>query len=903
MNRLIRASAGSGKTHALTTQYLRLLRERHRAAPSTTVEDEDTLGVATILAATFTRKAAGEIFDRLLTRLASAALTENGLTALQNALDEQCLTAGDCRDLLRRLCRSLHHVQIGTLDSFFGRLCRVYGPEMGLGGDVRLTHPQDPRCRALQAEALDATLDSLGGLDAATTLFQTLTRQEAPSSVGPRILELLQAVSEAVTGAEPEHWETLSVPDRPAQTEIDAALSHLEEYRLTLAGKQWPAAVESDLRRFRDGAWEEFLGGGLAKPCLAGTCQYYNKPIPTDAVAAYAVLLDTAKHALLAELRDRTLALRTLHREFSAQSAALRLPEGIVFFAETPLLLKAVLGDGTDGARQDGVSLEHILLDEFQDTSDPQWGLLRGFALGQAVRSSGSVFVVGDAKQAIYGWRGGRAEIFQQLEHEICPVTRETLEQSHRSSSVVLGVVNDVFRAIPGNEALAEHPETAARWAEHFQEHHAAKALPGRVEFCVSPVPPDSVDGEEAGEAPDHLACCAERMAGEIGRLPPGTSVGVLVRTNAALARMTDLLRAFGIPAGGEGVGRIADDPAVELLLSALTLADHPGHTAAAHHVARSPLGAVLGLADHADAARTAAVAAAIRCQLLDEGYGAVLCRWAALLSPFGLERTARRLEQVVEMAAEFDTLPPMHPDDFARAVREREAEMPGRAQVRVMTINRAKGLEFDVVFLPDLDWKIQPSDKPCLVQRADPREIAAGASAIRAVHAWPSRAHQALHPALADGGVRAQAEEVTGMLCLLYVAMTRARHALHLYVAPHALRRDGTPEKPGLKPASLLRAALCGGAAHRDQGQDWRTLWRAGEPDWWAQWPPPHAPSRPDAPPRPALRFRPSDGPRPGSLPPGSGKAPDDAPRTAADLLTLYPSASGEDSVGRGAQ
>lgn len=909
-NHLLSASAGSGKTHALTTQYLRLLRAQHREIES---GNATALRPESLLAVTFTRKAAGEIFDRILARLADAALSDAGLLELREAFGEEALTQETCRDLLHHFCRSLHRVQVGTLDSFFGRLCQVYRQEAGLGGDLRMTDLKSPHCTALQKEALLSLLKS-SDLEETDRLFQTLTKQKAASSVFSKLLPLLQAITEAVDGAGPHCWEQLVVPDRPAQAAIDAALKNLDDYRQTLTGKQWPPAVAGDLERFRDCQWEEFLGKGLAKPCL-GDCTYYGKTIPEERVQDYLVLLAVVKQELLGELKERTLALREISAAFAKHFTAERRKHGFLLFSETPALLGRVLDDPAQtGRRLDG-PLEHLLLDEFQDTSDAQWGLLRGFAR-QAALGPGSVFVVGDAKQAIYGWRGGRAEIFEQFGSDIQPLTEGTLEKSYRSSAVVLGVVNSVFGAIHANEALKDHTQTAERWASYFHDHQTARPQPGFVELCVSPVPEDpiaaSADGNgEAGNVDDeedggagwgaagaspHLAQCGKRIAQEIGRLPPEKSVGVLVRTNKTLAQMVDLLRAEGVAVSGEGVGKIADDPAVELILSALLLADHPGHTAAAYHLACSPLGPLLrlppaGAEANAAASETASAAAAIRRRVLSDGYAGIIVEWAAALAPYGLDRTARRLEQLLELAAGLDALPPLRPSEFVRAVRESTVENPGAARVRVMTVNRAKGLEFDAVFLPDLEWKTRASDAVCLVKRASIGDISLGASPIEAVYARPSKAVQQIDPALSALAEAEAAEEVTGMLCLLYVAMTRPRSALHLYVAPHKLNKNGSPEKPGLKPAALLRAAFCGSASHPAQGSDWKTLGCWGEPAWWPDTPPVERPAA-EPPPRPALRFKPSDGIRRGFLP--SEKPERDNPKAAEDLLRLQGGAAG---------
>jgi len=910
MNQLISASAGSGKTHALTTQYLRLLRARHLEVLSGT---ETTLRVESLLATTFTRKAAGEIFDRILKRLAGAALHDEGLEKLRDELKDETLTKEICQDLLLHLCRSLHRVQVGTLDSFFQRLCQVYRQEAGLSGDMRMTDSKSPHCLALQKEALQSMLKDMDDPDEAGALFQKLTRQKASSSIVPKILSMLQDVSESVTGAQHHHWEQLLVPDRPALERIDAALENLDDYLLTLTGLRWPAAVSGDLERFRGQQWEKFLTGGLVKPCLAETNTYHNVPIPEERVRDYQVLLAVAKHELLKELKERTLAIRDVHEAFSRKFKERLRREGYVLFSETPVLLTELIGDMVQtGRRLDG-SLEHLLLDEFQDTSDPQWGLLKGFAL-QASLAPGSVFVVGDAKQAIYGWRGGRAEIFEQFGNDIQLLEKGTLEKSYRSSEVILNVVNDVFQKISSNAALEEHTQAAAQWEEYFKEHLAAKTLPGFVEFCVSPVPadpnivaagdgdgqPGDGDGDDGADwnaagASHHLARCAERIAEKIGKLPPGHSVGVLVRSNKTLAQMVDLLRAKRVPVSGEGLGKIADDPAVELMLSGLLLADHPGHTAAAYHVAHSPLGESLGLTaafglegrmggDGMDADKVALIASGIRRKILSGGYAGILTEWATVLAPFGMERTGRRLEQILELAAGFDALPPMRPSSFVRAVRESSVENPGAAAVRVMTINRAKGLEFDVVFLPDLEWKTRVSDQTCLVKRASVGAISGGASPVEAVYARPNAVVQQLDPDLSALGEIAAAEEVTGMLCLLYVAMTRPKMELHLYVAPHRINAGGAPASPGLKPAAILRAALCGSARHPDQGSDWTTLKKWGQPL-----------QRTDdkvlertasPPPRPPLRFGHSDGTRRGSLPNAASER--SIPAMANDVLRL---------------
>ena len=419
MNTLIRASAGSGKTYALATEYLRLLRARHRAAlagEAGSAQQDASLRVESLLAATFTRKAAGEIFDRILLRLADATLDGAALAELQGALADPTLTQTECGDLLLRLCRSLHRVSIGTLDSFFGRLCAVYGAEAGLAGPgVQMMDPKHPRCAALQRDALRLLLGRMPSAQA-EGLLDGLTRGRAASGVAAAFLALVTDLSETLDDLPAGAWDRLTVPPAPDAEDVKAAAAGLRDAAPTLRLDSWRKALEGDLGRFRARQWEEFLSKGLSAGCRRSPARYGSSKenIPDAVVAQFGVLHAQAAAELLAALQTRTQALHHLLTHFAREYEALRRAEGLLLFSEPPRLLRAVLGEAAETARRLDGAVEHLLLDEFQDTSDAQWSLLQSFALGAAC-GPGSVFVVGDAKQAIYGWRGGRAEIFERI--------------------------------------------------------------------------------------------------------------------------------------------------------------------------------------------------------------------------------------------------------------------------------------------------------------------------------------------------------------------------------------------------------------------------------------------------------------------------------------------------------
>ncbi|MCA9106848.1 MAG: UvrD-helicase domain-containing protein, partial [Planctomycetales bacterium] len=108
----IRASAGTGKTFQLSNRYLRLLLAGQRPD--------------SILASTFTRKAAGEILERVIQRLARAAASSAEATDLAGHLDAQQVERPEFARLLRDLLRRLDRCRISTLDSYYGQLARTY---------------------------------------------------------------------------------------------------------------------------------------------------------------------------------------------------------------------------------------------------------------------------------------------------------------------------------------------------------------------------------------------------------------------------------------------------------------------------------------------------------------------------------------------------------------------------------------------------------------------------------------------------------------------------------------------------------------------------------------------------------------------------------------------------------
>lgn len=854
-HRVILASAGSGKTYRLVMWYLRLL---HAGC-----------GPETILATTFTRKAAGEILSRVLVRLADAARDPAKAKQLSLDLKDPRLTASRCRELLAQLCHSIHRLSISTIDSFFNRVAQSFRFELGIPAGVRIIDEQSAAASQMRAMAIDAML----GDEPPDVLLQLLRRlhhdaakrsvTEAVDSIVSKLHGLYQQAQDRRLWCQVDLPKDLLV-DAEIVTAIDVLTAMGEQVPLTKArkpihywAKAWQKLCEAAMLR----QWEPFLENTLATAISTNKSECYKAPITDAWRHAILPLVRHARAYRLQQVAEQTAATYDLLHRYDKHIQRLKTEQRVMFFSDLSNLLARKLPDLGDDVLTEvyyrlDASVSQLLLDEFQDTSIDQWTVLKPLAEEVTAHADGSrtFFCVGDPKQSIYAWRGGCAELIEQLDQQL-PLEEQHFEQlqiSYRSSQMVLDAVNSVFRDLPNNPWVGGVDEddededgdgdesdmaiaaqmVAQAFSESFADHRAAKEqLPGYVEMLSTPAPqllPDANPANEEARNEERFAIHARHVAErieQIVRACPGRSLGVLTATNEYAATLIDLLRRRGLPASGEGGTALTDDPAVNLVLAALTLADHPGHSAAAFEVAQSPLAAVLDLKSHRPD-DVAPAALRIRRKLLESGYGPTISDWARALAPHCNQRSVLRLTQLIEMADEYEPLVTLRPRHFVEHVRSRTVEEPTPAAIRVMTVHRSKGLEFDIVVLPQLHRSITPKPDVC-VQRLD------RIGDITAVFCGLSKKVIGLSPRLREAYDESCSMELRDDLCSLYVAMTRARHALHLYLPPSPANQNGEARSRGLSHASILLAALFNG---EDDPAGAQVFFTHGDPRWFEE-------------------------------------------------------------------
>ena len=754
-NVLIEASAGTGKTQALAERLIALIRGG--------VKPQE------IVALTFSRAAAGEIFERFVTLLAEK-------------IEKGEVDAA----LLREVIATQHLSQIGTLDSFLMRIVRSFPLELGIMGKLEMMDDYESA-----AERARVSFGILRRTDAALKrafdeAFSLAMNRENVRSFTETYRSFISAWHERFLSLpEPQAWgdaARLRLADADFKSQISDRTSAVTGLLSSVSSL---TSLADSLEGFVDSdAWREFVAWvrefrgsfaglkGFAKKFVemgdglfAGATvevSYSRKQYAfggTQAAAirnAIASLYATAVRMKLEMARG----IYTLVSSFEDEYAKKVRAAGRLVFADVPRL---ILGLGTDARlgleyRMDA-KIRAWALDEFQDTSREQWKALGGL-IEEAKQSGGekSVFVVGDRKQAIYGWRNGDVSIFTR-ERESGAYAVGELKRSWRYGGPLVEAINAVF--VRGR-LRDEFPS----WES--PAHETAKPeLGGFVQTVESP----------GAKAEDFIEPVFNALKA-VDPVARGISAAILVRTNAFGELLAAELKQRGLKGVvWEGESDVLDTPALLAFLDALSLADHPGDKQAYEHFRRTPL----ARAKYGETVPEAAeLSGAFALSFATKGLVRTFRDLRAALpedpSAAWSEFTEARFTDMLRAAAEFEGSMEagVRLGDFISFLRsrtKRNVAEPGR--VKIMTIHRSKGLGFDYVVLPLYEHDALD---------AEPEGPLVGDGWILpdpGVHV--TSAVPELQPAWRARKDRAEQEA----LCTYYVAMTRAKRAMTIVLHP----------------------------------------------------------------------------------------------------------------------
>ncbi len=811
-NLLVLASAGSGKTFCLSDRIIGLV--------AGGIEPDK------IVALTFTRKAAGEFADAILTKLAGAAEDAGRASVLGEAIGNR---DAHFEELLEKVVRKLPKLTLGTMDGFFARVVKGFQYELGVtGGKFDLLEGEIGE--SLRDGLLESLLD--GELDAETEEeFAAVFRRATAGKEGTRVLEELRNFvgtwHRLFVSPDGNEWGPASLAGLEVSEWEKQKHALIEQVR-----RDWPNVP--DRKKRHDTAFEPMLkaftehtvGSGLLDKTTGlvpkileaaqegtGSLSFsYYQPLEITGLAAEALrnLVELAARCELAAALSRT---RGIHGVISCYDALVQRElraKGKLGFDDVKRLMGAWMKGEDARLRRESVDFRldanynHWLLDEFQDTSREEWNGLLPLVDEGLTDDESTVFIVGDKKQAIYAWRGGEVGLFDEvIENYRGGLSVETMAESWRSCPQVLELVN---RVCGDGETMARlFGEAARRW--EWEDHVSAPPLArpekegyGRVEI----IPRDDDKMERV-----------ITLLKELGNGRKELTCGVLVETNKHVGEWADALRAAGFQVVEEGAREPGKDHPVGVMIWQLLrwMAD-PSDDFARHTVMMSPLATVLseklGEAWQGVWEKLGGLAS-------EKGFAGML---EDLVSPiqrdwseFGKRRAADLLNALEQLDREGVVTAREAAD---RIERMKISQSPGVAAVQVMTVHKSKGLGFDVVVLPDVPTKKVPD-------LTHFNTITGEGWITSAPVSWA----RAMIPEISTAEAKWAKQQTYEAFCKLYVAMTRAKRGLYVFL--------DTPSKSAAEDKASLANWLMVSLGLDDKERD---VFESGDKSWAANVP-----------------------------------------------------------------
>jgi ATP-dependent helicase/nuclease subunit A len=769
----VAASAGSGKTKLLTDRLLRLML-------SGTPPQK-------ILCLTYTKAAAAEMAIRLNRRLGAWVAMPD------ERLDAELLSLGvarAARDTARKLFADVLDLpggmRIFTIHAFCQSVLRRFPLEANLSPHFTLEDEAEAAARLRESReailAEDTHREAIFTLaaEANETDFAKITGRLA---AGEHAAEtLFTQNSEAALAA--MQIAALAAGEHDHETLLRDAVGWEREHHLRRAcgriadagnpsGRVWAVAAlewlahDAETRISKWLHWvDAFVTGGGTQRSMKG---FYGKALAAEQAALQqefdaehtriAAIEEASRAARLAGLNKSLLAIA---RPILARDAAQKTGHAAVSYADLIARTLSLLRNPADVAwilyKLDG-GIDHLLLDEVQDTAPAQWDITNaiaaeffsGFGARDAKRS---IFAVGDPKQSIFSFQGADLQSFEANRDKFRSRVRDSgqkwldgsLSVSFRSSEPVLKLVDAVFQEGFACEGVTP-PHTLRHGVSRVGQAGAVTLLPLIKTEPASPLPPWSVP-DTYETAPSAKAALAKSIAWFIrdaldtGKILPSRNAPatpgdflILVRhRDEFLPALTRAAKDLGIPIAGADRMVLPQQQAVADLLALCDALLLPEDDLAVAHFLASPLG---GLTDESLAALAAGRQSSLAARLFARraeradwqaasDFFQALAGRADYISPFALlaqilhpmggrakllarlgPDAAEPIDELLAEARAFGARSPASLQGFVQEIRQsgasikREAEAAGDV-VRIMTVHGAKGLQAPIVILPD---------------------------------------------------------------------------------------------------------------------------------------------------------------------------------------------------------
>ena len=745
-----KASAGSGKTFTLATEYIRLLVENPQSYRN-------------ILAVTFTNKATEEMKMRILSQLygiwKQLPDSDRYLKSIEEKTGLPPRTISERAGLgLANLLHNYNYFRVETIDTFFQSVLRNMARELDLTTNLRIGL-NDVQVEEL---AVDQMIEDLSATDIILQWILKYIMENISDDKSWNIISQIKRFGRTIFRdeykevsqkleqkmAEPGFFEDYTTRLREIRRTAEERMKEIaESFFDTIDGEgltiedfsYGKTGLCSFFLKLRQGIFDESIVGKRVTDSLGDPTKWYKKTHPQRELIhslAETTLGDILRYAV--EERPRQwklyksadLTLRHLNQLRLLSSIERKVRElnetsNRFLLSDTQQLLHSLIGESDSPFifEKIGTQLEHVMIDEFQDTSTVQWQNFRVLLAETMSHEQGSSLIVGDVKQSIYRWRSGDWRLLNDIEKQFDnqQIEINSLKTNYRSERNIITFNNRFFRSAAQLEYLAQR-ELNEQEAEQLQKAYAdvEQAIPEerepRGEISIRLLPADN-----------YQAATLQELATTIGRLTdqgiPQRDMAILVRVNAFIPLIAHYFmeQMPEITIVSDEAFRLDASPAVNLLVQALRLLIHPDDMLTKASIVKLWHCDILQekTSDNELLLSTNDLDA-----LLPEGY----------TSQPGLLLTMPLYELVEHLQALF-TIDRINGqsayvcafyDQLTSYVSENTANIEGFLQewdetlcgktiqsdetdgVRIISIHKSKGLEFDYVLCPFCDWQLE---------------------------------------------------------------------------------------------------------------------------------------------------------------------------------------------------
>ena len=815
-----KASAGSGKTFTLAREYMTLVIDNPYA-------------YRTILAVTFTNKATEEMKLRILGQLYGIAhhLPESDqyLKQIHEALPHLSETQirKNAEAALRLLIHNYNYFHVQTIDTFFQSVLRNLARELDLTANLRIGLND----YQVEQQAVDELIESLEDTDKLLFWIMEYIKENIADDKGWNVIGQIKSFGEHIfrdyykenanklsermdeDGFFEGFKEKMKNIKKKAKEQFDEIAASffdaLEEGGYSaddLSGKT--RGIWSYFNKIKNGKYsdDDLLNLTFTK-CMESPDNWVKKADVknhTDlyqqvSSVLYPILQFSEQHrpTLVKMYKSADLTVKHLNQlrllgSIDKKVRTMNQEANRFLLSDTQTLLHSLIQDSDSPFifEKIGTQLNHVMIDEFQDTSTIQWKNFKVLLEETMSREDAGNLIVGDVKQSIYRWRSGDWRLLNNIESEFINPKKqldiETLDTNYRSDRNVIDFNNAFFVEAAKQEyknlkeAMPEEAQQLLNaYADVEQKVPANKRAQGYVEIKLLKTQEDEDTADEStdkGKGERMMQLCLETVDKLVARGVPTNKIAILVRNNQTIQ---DIAEYFMNHSDYEMVSdeafRLDASQAVQTLVTALHYLMHPNDDIARATLLKYAL-------TYLDSEELVNQLTSNRQEYLEIP---LLDLTERLFTEFRLGEVEDMKAQSAYVCAFYDKLNAFLADnssDIEAFLQEWDANLHGKSihcdgtdGIRLLTIHKSKGLEYDHVIMPYCDWQLEKSNTIWCTPQEEPYNelplvpVDFSAGQMKQSIYEPDYHHEHL-------------QNMVDNLNLLYVAFTRAGHNLYVF-------------------------------------------------------------------------------------------------------------------------